>query len=293
MLHNQFRGTGVALITPFTKNAAIDYQALDKLLNFVIDGGVNYIVALGTTAETPTLKPAEKKEILARIIEKTAGRVPVVCGIGGNNTAEVVEQIKDSSFDGVAGILSVCPYYNKPGQEGIYQHYKAIASATDRPIILYNVPGRTGINMLPATVIRLANEFHNIIGIKEASGNMAQCMELVQQKPHDFLVLSGDDDLALSQIAIGMEGVISVAANCFPKDFTYMINASLVNKFDKARVIHYKILEGIRLLFAEGSPAGVKAVLSEMDLCENKLRLPMTPVSSGLKQKIQQFLKTL
>lgn len=291
MLHNQFRGTGVALITPFAKNAAIDYPALDKLINFVIDGGVNYIVALGTTAETPTLKPGEKKELLARIIEKAAGRVPVVCGIGGNNTSEVVEQIKDSAFEGVAGILSVSPYYNKPGQEGIYQHYKAIASATDRPIILYNVPGRTGSNILPATVIRLATEFHNIIGIKEASGNMAQCMELIQTKPHDFLVLSGDDDLALSQIAIGMEGVISVAANCFPKDFTYMVNASLVNKFDKARVIHYKLLEGIRLLFAEGNPAGVKAVLCEMDLCENKLRLPMTPASTALKQRIQQFLR--
>jgi len=289
----QFRGTGVALVTPFTHDNFIDFDALEKLINFVIKGGVNYLVALGTTAETPTLSLKEKKEILSFIVKINAGRVPVVCGIGGNNTAEVLAQISEFDLSGVDGILSVAPYYNKPTQEGIYQHFKAIAEATDKPIILYNVPGRTVTNILPATVIRLANDFKNIVAIKEASGNMAQCMELIQSKPSHFLVLSGDDDLVLSQIAIGMEGVISVAANCFTKDFTYLVNAALVNKFDKARDIHYKLLEGIRLLFAEGNPAGVKAVLHNMDICENNLRLPLVPVSASLSVKIQDFIKTL
>lgn len=289
----QFRGTGVALVTPFTHDKSIDFNALEKLINFVIKGGVNYLVALGTTAETPTLSTEEKKEVLAFIVKVNAGRVPVVCGIGGNNTAEVVSQIREFDLSGVDGILSVAPYYNKPTQEGIYQHFKAIAEATDKPIILYNVPGRTVTNMLPATVIRLANDFKNIVAIKEASGNLSQCMELIQNKPSGFLVLSGDDDLVLSQIAIGMEGVISVAANCFTKDFTYMVNAALVNKFDKARDIHYKLLEGIRLLFTEGNPAGVKAVLHTMDICENSLRLPLVPVSASVNLKIQDFVKTL
>lgn len=286
-----FRGTGVALVTPFTKSSAIDYSALERLINSVIDGGVNYIVALGTTAETPTLSTQEKKDVLAFIVEKTARRVPVVCGMGGNNTAEVVKDLKEFDLKDVDGILSVAPYYNKPTQEGIYQHFKAIAQATEKPVILYNVPGRTSSNMLPATVIRLANDFENIVAIKEASGNLAQCMELVQNKPADFVVLSGDDDLVMSQIAIGMEGVISVAANCFTKDFTYMVNACLVNKFDKARAIHYKILDGIRLLFVDGNPAGVKYFLSQMGVCEHYLRLPLVPVSNDTKKKAQEFVK--
>jgi 4-hydroxy-tetrahydrodipicolinate synthase len=289
----QFRGTGVALITPFRNDNTIDFEALEKLINQVIKDGVNYLVALGTTAETPTVTQEEKKEILSFVVKVNAGRVPVVCGIGGNNTAEVVAQIKEFDLSGVAGILSVAPYYNKPTQEGIYQHFKAIAEATDKAIILYNVPGRTVTNMLPATVIRLAKEFKHIVAIKEASGNMAQCMELIQHKPAKFAVLSGDDDLVLSQIAIGMEGVISVAANCFTKDFTYMVNAALVNKFDKARDIHYKLLDGIRLLFVEGNPAGVKSVLTKAGICENNLRLPLVPVSSDTSKKIQEYLKTL
>ena len=289
----QFRGTGVALVTPFAADNSIDFNALEKLIHFVIKGGVNYLVALGTTAETPTLTAEEKKQVLEFVIKVNAGRVPVVCGIGGNNTAEVVEQIRNTDLDQVDGILSVAPYYNKPTQEGIYQHFKAVAEATSKPIILYNVPGRTVTNILPETVFRLAKEFGHIIAIKEASGNMTQCMELVQGKPDGFAVLSGDDDLALSQIAIGMEGVISVAANCFTKDFTYMVNAALVNKFDKARDIHYKLLDGIRLLFVEGNPSGVKCVLNAMDICENKLRLPLVPVSASTSLKIYDFLKTV
>ena len=289
----QFRGTGVALVTPFKIDGTVDYEALEKLINHVIKGGVNYLVALGTTAETPTLTNEEKKEILAFIIKINAGRLPVVCGIGGNNTSEVINQIEEFDLNDVAGILSVAPYYNKPTQEGIYQHFKAIAEATDKEIILYNVPGRTVTNMLPSTVIRLAKDFKNIVAIKEASGNMAQCMELIQNKPEDFIVLCGDDDFVLSQIAIGMEGVISVAANCFTKDFTYLVNAALVNKFDKARDIHYKLLDGIRLLFAEGNPAGVKCVLNAMEICENNLRLPLVPVSASTSIKIHDFLKSL
>ncbi len=292
-MEHQFRGTGVALITPFTPDNKVDYPALEKLINFTIKGGVNFLVALGTTAETPTLTQAEKKEILAFVVQVNNGRVPVVCGIGGNNTEEVVAQVRDFDLSGVAGILSVAPYYNKPTQEGIYQHFKAIAEATDKAIILYNVPGRTVTNILPDTVIRLARDFSHIVAIKEASGNMTQCMELMEKKPAHFTVLSGDDDLVLSQIAIGMEGVISVAANCFTKDFTYMVNAALVNKFDKARDIHYKLLQGIRLLFAEGNPAGVKSVLSKMDLCENRLRLPLVRVSENLQQSIEDYLSKL
>lgn len=287
---NLFSGTGVALVTPF-KNQEVDFAALEKLVNYVIEGGVNYIVALGTTAETPTLTTEEKKKVLSFIIEKCNGRVPVVCGIGGNNTAEVIHQIKEEyDLSKVAGILSVAPYYNKPTQEGVYQHFKAIASATDKPIILYNVPGRTVINILPATALRLANEFKHIVAIKEASGNFVQCMELVQNKPTHFAVLSGDDDLILPQMAIGMEGVISVAANCFTKDFTGMVNNALKGDFDEARKLHYKMLEGIHLLFTEGNPAGVKCVLNNMGLCENELRLPLVKVSDATAQKIRDFM---
>ena len=266
-----FRGTGVALVTPFQIDGAIDFPALEKLIDHVIKNGVNYLVALGTTAETPTLTSKEKKEVLAYIIEKCNERVPVVCGIGGNNTAEVLELLKEYDLSKVSGILSVAPYYNKPSQEGIYQHFKAIATATDKPIILYNVPGRTVTNILPATALRLASEFRNIVAIKEASGIFSQCMDLVNGRPEHFAVLSGDDDLVVPQIAIGFEGVISVAANCFTKEFTDMVNESLAGNFDAARKLHYSLLNNIRLLFAEGNPTGVKYVLSKMAICENVL----------------------
>jgi 4-hydroxy-tetrahydrodipicolinate synthase len=290
---NQFRGTGVALVTPFNNDGSVDYASLDKLVDHVINGGVNYLVALGTTSEAPTMNADEKKKVLAAIVSKCNKRVPVVCGIGGNNTAEVVAQLNEYDLTGVDGILSVVPYYNKPTQEGLYQHFKAIANATTKPIILYNVPGRTVTNMLPATTLKLAKEFKHIVAVKEASGNMSQCMDLVQDKPAHFAVLSGDDDLVLPQIAIGMDGVISVAANCFTKDFTTLVNDALAGNYTNAQKLHYKLLEGIRLLFVEGNPAGVKCVLNEMGICGETPRLPIVPVSAPTKQKIQGYLKNI
>lgn len=290
---NQFRGTGVALVTPFNTDGSVDYTALEKLVNHVITGGVNYLVALGTTSEAPTMSATERKQVLAFILEKCNKRVPVVCGIGGNNTAEVIAQLSEYDLTNVDGILSVVPYYNKPTQEGLYQHFKAIAQATAKSIILYNVPGRTVTNMLPATTLRLANEFKNIVAVKEASGNMGQCMELVQGKPAHFAVLSGDDDLVLPQIAIGMEGVISVAANSFTSDFTTMVNDALAGNYTNAQKLHYKLLEGIRLLFVEGNPAGVKCVLNHLGICNDILRLPLVNVSNDTNQKIQHYLKNL
>jgi len=291
MAIQKFRGTGVALITPFQKNGKVDFPALENLVAHVIKGGVDFLVALGTTAETPTLSHAEKQEILSAIIQYNGGKVPIVCGIGGNNTQEVIHQLKDMNLQGVDAILSVAPYYNKPSQEGMYLHFKAIAAATNKPIILYNVPGRTGSSLLPATVIRLAEECSNIIAIKEASGNMEQCLELISAKPEKFIVLSGDDNLIIAQMAIGMEGIISVAANCFTKEMSDAVNLAMVNKYDKARKVHYKILPGINLLFAEGNPAGVKATLRQMNLCENILRLPLVPVSENTEKKIAAFVK--
>jgi 4-hydroxy-tetrahydrodipicolinate synthase len=291
MAYQQLKGTGVALVTPFLKNGSIDYPSLEKIVTHTVKGGVDFLVALGTTAETPTLTAQEKQELLAAIVRFANGQVPVVCGIGGNNTAEVLQQLKEYDLSGVDAIMSVTPYYNKPTQEGLYQHYKAIASATDKAIILYNVPGRTGCNLLPATAIRLANECSNIVAVKEASGNMAQCLELIQNKPDNLTVLSGDDDLTLAHMAIGMEGIISVAANCFTKDMTDIINLSIVGKFDKARKVFYRILPGINLLFADGNPAGVKCALAKMNLCDNYLRLPLVPVSDATAKNLTQYLK--
>lgn len=293
MAYQHFKGTGVALVTPFQANGAVDYPALENLITHVIKGGVDFVVALGTTAETPTLSAKEKQEVLAAVVKACDGKLPVVCGMGGNNTEELLAQLREFDLHGVDAILSVTPYYNKPSQEGLYQHYKAVANATNKPIILYNVPGRTGCNILPATVIRLANDFKNIIAIKEASGNLVQCMELIQNKPDNFTVLSGDDNLAVAQMAIGMEGIISVAANCFTKEMTDVINLAIVGKFDKARKTFYKILPGIDLLFAEGNPAGVKNVLAQMGICEQHLRLPLVPVSEPTANKIAEFMKTM
>lgn len=288
-----FRGTGVALVTPFKDDLTVDFDALRGLVDHVISNGVQYIVALGTTAETPTLDADDKKEILASIIRTVGDRVPVVCGMGGNNTFEIIQQIRDYDLSKVAALLSVAPYYNKPSQEGMYQHFKAIASATDKPIILYNVPGRTSSNLMPQTTLRLANDFSNIIAIKEASGNMAQCMELVQNAPAHFAILSGDDNLVVPQIAIGMEGVISVAANCYTRDFTDMVNAALNDDFVTARSLHYKLLTGIDLLFTEGNPAGVKCALQELGLLDGHIRLPLVPVSEATAAKIKAFTTNL
>lgn len=287
---HQFAGTGVALVTPFNEDSSIDYSALEKLVNCVIEGGVNFLVALGSTGETPTLSREEQQQVLSFVVEKNNGRVPVVCGIAGNNTAEVVNNVKTYDLTGVAGILSASPHYNKPSQEGIYQHFKAIAEATDKPIILYNVPGRTGSNMAPDTVLRLANEFSNIVAIKEASGNLGQCMELVKGRPEHFAVLSGDDDLFIAQASIGMQGVISVAANSFTKDFTTMVSNALKGDFGAAREGHYKLIDGIRLLFVEGNPTGVKCALDILGVTPANVRLPLIKATDRLIGDMKAYI---
>lgn len=293
MFDKKFSGTGVALVTPFDQNNNIDFPALEKLVNHVIIHGVDFLVALGTTAETPTLSIVEKIAILEFITEVNDGRKPLVCGLGGNSTANVLKDLREFPLEKVDGLLSVSPYYNKPSQEGIYQHFKAIANATDKKIILYNVPGRTGSNMQVETVIRLANDFGNIVAIKEAAGNMAQSMQLVRHLPNSFTFLSGDDDLVLPQIAAGFDGVISVAANCFTKDFTDMVRSALASDYVTARSLHYKLLDGIALLFVEGNPAGVKSFLEAMDICKAIFRLPVVAVSEDTKLEINTFLKHL
>jgi 4-hydroxy-tetrahydrodipicolinate synthase len=290
-LREQLRGTGVALITPFQSDASIDYAALEKVIDFVISNGVNYVVTLGTTGETPTLSKEERKAIALFTYEKVAGRVPVVVGIGGSNTDELVKELSSFPLDKAIAVLSSSPNYSKPSQEGLFQHYKALAAASPKPIILYNVPGRTGRNLNAATTIRLARDVKNIAGIKEASGDMAQCMEILRDKPADFLVVSGDDALALPQIACGMEGVISVAANAFPKDFSDMVRLSLQGDFKGAKAVNDRLIAGYELLFGENNPAGVKAAMAEQHLIGNYLRLPLVPLSTGLHTKMKEYLK--
>lgn len=282
-----FAGTGVALVTPFTRENAVDFAALGAIIDTVIEGGVDYLVALGTTAETPTLTKAEKKQVLEFILDHNRERVPVVVGIGDYNTQGLLDALHEYPMDRIQGVLSVVPYYNKPSQEGIYQHFRTLARATDKPIILYNVPGRTVTNILPETVLRLAREFPHIIAIKEASGNLPQCMELVAGAPAHFSVLSGDDNLVLAQVAIGMKGVISVAANSYPKEFCTMVRHALNHEMEEARRLHYQLLDRINLLFAEGNPAGVKYALHLQGLCDNVLRLPLVPASDSLQQKFK------
>lgn len=290
MLREKLRGTGVALITPFKKNMEVDYVALERVINYVITNGAEYVVTLGTTGETPTLSKEEKIELILFTYQVVNDRVPVVVGIGGNNTLTLIKDLESFPLHKATAVLSASPYYNKPSQEGIYQHYKALAEVTPKPIILYNVPGRTGRNMTAATTLRLAKEFPIIAGIKEASGDMTQCMQILKDKPADFLALSGDDNLILPQIACGMEGVISVAANCLPKQFTEMIRLSLKHDFTAAKKLNDQLLEAYDLLFAENNPAGVKAFLAEMGLIENYLRLPLVPLSTGLQQAVQAYL---
>jgi 4-hydroxy-tetrahydrodipicolinate synthase len=292
-LHEQLRGTGVALITPFKQDTEIDYPALERLIDHVIDGGVNYIVTLGTTGETPTLSASEKLDIMNFTLEKVGKRVPVVVGIGDYNTRDVIKRLETCPLDDAAAVLSVSPYYSKPSQEGLFQHYKAVAKASPKPVILYNVPGRTGRNISAATTLLLATEVENIIGIKEASDDMGQCMQLIKEKPEDFLVVSGDDALSLAQIACGFEGVISVAANFFSKDFSEMVQLALNNRFPEARTLFYKMWEGFNLMFVENNPAGIKAFVYEAGVCENVCRLPVVPVSAGLQEKIRKYLQRI
>jgi 4-hydroxy-tetrahydrodipicolinate synthase len=292
-LRDQLKGTGVALVTPFKENGAIDFEALQNLIKTVLEGGVQYLVTLGTTGEPPVLTEEEKREVLQCTYEAAGNKVPVVVGVGGNDTASVIEEMKSLPLEKSIAVLSASPYYNKPSQEGIYQHYKALATASPRPLIIYNVPGRTGSNISAATTIRLALEVENIKGVKEASGNMIQCMHILRQRPDDFLVTSGDDHVTLPLIACGMDGVISVAANCFAKDFSSMVDAALNNNYELARTIQHKLLEGYDLLFAENNPAGVKAFLSEMGLIKNYLRLPLVPLSEPLLQKVRKYQQDL
>ena len=290
-LKNSLRGTGVALVTPFSGNSSIDFLALETLINFVINNGSEYVVSLGTTGETPTLSTEEKIDIINFTYEKVDGRVPVVVGIGGNSTHDLIHDFEKFPLDKAVAVLSASPYYNKPSQEGIYLHYKMLAEASPKPIILYNVPGRTGRNMTAETTVRLAKEVRNIQGMKEASGDMAQCMLILRDKPEDFLLVSGDDALALPQLACGMDGVISVAANCFPKDFSEMVRLCLKGDLKKAKTLNDKMIAGYELLFAENNPAGVKAFMAELGLLQNHLRLPMTPLSDGLQKKVRDYLK--
>lgn len=289
-LINTLTGTGVAIITPFKKDHSIDFESLSKLIDHIISSGVEYIVSLGSTGETPTLSKTERTEVADFTFKKINGRVPMVVGIGGNNTSEVINNFSNFNLSGYTAILSSSPNYNKPSQEGIFQHYKALSDASPLPIILYNVPGRTGSNITAATTLRLANECKNIQGIKEASGNMIQCMHILKDRPEGFLVVSGDDHLSLPLIGCGMNGVISVAANCFPKDFSDMVRLALKGDLQNAQKLHYKLLDGYDLLFAENNPAGVKAFISEFHFIENVLRLPLVSLSAPLQQKVKEFV---
>ena len=292
-LKNTLQGTGVAIVTPFKKNEEVDYHALERLIDDLIENGVEYLVSLGTTAETPTLSAREKADIVNCTFDKVGNRVPVVVGIGGNNTAHLLENLKCMPLARATAILSSSPNYNKPSQEGIFRHYKIFSEASPKPVILYNVPGRTGSNITAETTLRLARECDNIAGIKEASGIMIQCMHILKNKPEEFMVVSGDDHLAFPLIACGMDGVISVAANCFPKDISDMVRALLAFDYPAARRIQYKLLPAMDLLFAENNPAGVKAFLAEMHMIENVLRLPLVPLSAELHQKVKDFISGL
>ena len=286
-------GTGVALVTPFKKDFSVDTEALIRIVNFQIDNGIDYLVALGTTAENATLNHEECDLVIKTIKDANNGRLPLVLGVGGNNTAKVVAELKTRDFSGFDAILSVSPYYNKPTQEGIYQHFKAISEASPLPIILYNVPGRTSSNMLPSTIIRLANDFKNIVAVKEAAGDIVQAMKLIQNKPNDFLVISGDDMVTLPMILAGGSGVISVIGEGFPKLFSEMVHLGLNRRVDEAYKLHYLIADGIDLIFEQGNPAGIKEVFKSLGLSENTVRLPLVQVDQDLAQRIQNFTKKI
>ncbi len=287
---HKFKGTGVAIITPFKKSGAIDFDAFEKTINFIIGGGISYIVVLGTTGESSTISKPEKKALVEFAVTIINKRVPLVVGIGGNSTSDVVLAIHRTPFKGVDGILSVCPYYSKPQQEGIYQHFKIIAETSPVPVILYTVPGRTSSNIAASTTLRLANDCQNIAGIKEASGNFDQIFQVIKYRPKDFLVLSGDDGLTLPLIASGADGVISVTANAFPNEFSQMVKFAIEGDFKSARAIHYRLIDFTNALFADGSPAGIKAALEIKNLCHNYLRLPLVPVNTEVYQVIHHYI---
>ncbi len=283
----KFTGTGVAIVTPFRKDESVDFKALANLVNFQIENKIDYIVALGTTGEPIVLSNDEKQAVVETIVETTNGRVPIVLGIGGNNTNDIVSKVKAVNSSKIDAILSVVPYYNKPSQNGIFEHYKAISNASQLPIIAYNVPGRTVVNMTAETTLKIANELKNIIGVKDASGNLLQLMDIIKNKPSDFKVISGDDGFTYPLMTLGGSGVISVVANIFPFEFSNMVNLCLQNKYNEALQIHYKLIDFINLLFAEGSPSGIKAALEIKGHISNYLRLPLTPVSDKLLDAIK------
>jgi 4-hydroxy-tetrahydrodipicolinate synthase len=285
------KGTGVAIITPFHNYGTIDFTSFERIIEHVIENNIDYIVTLGTTGESPTISKDEKIAVLDFVIETVNKRVPIMYGLGGNNTQEIINTIKSTPFEGVDAVLSVCPYYNKPGQQGIYNHYKAVAGACPVPVVLYNVPGRTSCNINAATTLKLAKDFSNISGIKEASGNFVQIMEIIKNKPKDFVVISGDDALTFPMMTLGAQGVISVVANAFPGQFAEMVQLLRKGKIKKARTIHYSLLEIIDALFEDGSPGGIKAVLETMDLCSNNLRLPLVPVGKSTYDKLKKLVE--
>ena len=293
MAQNKFKGLGVALVTPFTSDGSIDWEALYRLVEFQISSGADFLCVMGTTAETPTLSAEEKERIRKDLVGRVAGRVPILLGCGGNNTAAVVNELQTADFTGIDGILSICPYYNKPSQEGLYQHFKAIANASPVPVVLYNVPGRTGVNMTAGTTLRLAREFDNIVAIKEASGNIAQMDDIIKNKPENFDVISGDDGITFPLITLGAVGVISVIGNALPREFSRMVRLGLKGEYRQALHIHHKFTELFKLLFVDGNPAGVKALLNEMGLIENYLRLPLVPAQLNTERRISEIVKEL
>ena len=293
MARINLKGMGVALITPFRSDKTIDFDALARLLEYQIKNGTDYLVVLGTTAETPALTPDEKRQVREFVAERVAGRIPLVIGIGGNNTAAVVNELQTTDLSAYSAVLSVVPYYNKPSQEGIYRHYEAIATASPLPVILYNVPGRTGVNMSADTTLRLARDFHNIIGVKEASGNINQMDDIIKRKPEEFMVISGDDGITFPLITLGAVGVISVIGNAFPKEFSRMVRLALSGDYQRALTIHHRFTELFSLLFVDGNPAGVKCLLHAMGYIENELRLPLVPTRITTYEKIRQVLTSL
>jgi 4-hydroxy-tetrahydrodipicolinate synthase len=293
MRTNPFSGTGIALVTPFQSNGELDQPALVRLVNHCISGGVDFLVALGTTGETATLTSEEKKRVLQTVAETANGRVPLVVGVGGNNTRAVCDSLQSGMPEGYSGVLSVSPYYNKPTQEGIYQHYKAVCGSTDAPVILYNVPGRTGSNVLAETTLRVAHDCPNAVAMKEASGNLEQAMAIVQGAPHGFEVLSGDDNLTLPLIASGATGVISVSGQAYPGLFSQMVRDARSGHMDRARAAHYALFRFTQLLFAEGNPGGIKAAMAQLGVMENQVRLPLVPVSSSLQGELRKAMAEL
>lgn len=290
-MQNIFKGLGIALITPFSSDGSVDYVTLGRLLDYQLKNGADFFCILATTGETPTLTKEEKQRIKELVVEKVGDKVPILMGCGGNNTAEVVNELKTADFSGIDGVLSVCPYYNKPSQKGLYQHFKAIAGATKLPVVLYNVPGRTGVNLKAETTVRLARDCDNIVAVKEASGSLEQVDEIIKNKPDDFDVISGDDALTFPMIACGAVGVISVIGNALPKEFSRMIRLEMKGEIESARKIHHKFTDLFNLLFVDGNPAGVKAMLHEMGMIENVLRLPLVPTRLTTMQKISDCLK--